>query len=122
MNKIEIIKQLQKMPENARVIWMLEQVALDEMGLTDEVSQLIKECKNEIITLRTSIENLQQENMEIFKNNCIMAKQIHIRTELEKIESEKARKKIKKLLLQYDKNVENLSLEQIDNIINEVNK
>ena len=95
-------------------------IALDEMGLTDEVSQLIKECKNEIITLRTSIENLQQENMEIFKNNCIMARQLYVNEKLMEVKSETKKDKLKKLLLQCDKNVVNLSLEQIDRIIGEV--
>ena len=96
------------------------QIDLDEMGLTDEVSKLIKECKNEIITLRNGIEDLRQENMEIFSDNCLMARQLYVNEKLMEVKSETKKDKLKKLLLQCDKNVVNLSLEQIDIIIGEV--
>lgn len=93
-------------------------ITLDEQGLTDEVRELVQECKDEIVFLRTGIENLQQENMEVFKDNCTMAKQLYINEKLLNIKSETKRKKIKKLLLQYDDDVKFIDQKQIDNIFN----
>ena len=64
-NYMDIINEIKK------------RIAIDENGLTKEVREVIQECKQEIITLKQGIEDLQQENLETFEACRIMSLQIH---------------------------------------------
>ena len=107
-NYMDIINEIKK------------RIVIDENGLTTEVKEVIVECKNEIINLRESIEKLQNENLEIIRDNCTMAKQLHVNNLLMDVKDSKSRKKIKKLLLQYDTDMKYLDQNAIDNIFNVV--
>ena len=93
-------------------------IAIDENGLTPEVKEVIQECKQEIITLRKSISDLQQENLEIFEACRIMALQIHINYRLMEVKDNAKRNKIKSLLLTTDEDIKFMDVEKIDNMFN----
>ncbi len=95
-------------------------ITLDKNGLTDEVRELIFECKEEIESLRKSISDLQDENMKIFEDNCTMARQLYVNEKLSEVKSETKKDKLKKLLLSSDEDVKYLDQNNIDRIFGEV--
>ncbi len=102
-NYMDIINEIKK------------RIAIDENGLTKEVKKVIQECKQEIITLRTGIEDLQQENLETFEACRIMALQIHINYKLIEVKDDAKRNKIKALLLSSDEDIKFMDVEKVDN-------
>jgi hypothetical protein len=90
-------------------------------GLLDkEVKALLKEAAIEIRKLRTDTNKLIDENLEYKNYAGIMAMQLYVNFELLKVKSEKARKKIKQLLLTSDDDVKYFDKEDIDRIIMEI--
>lgn len=86
----------------------------------NEVINLIKECKEEIISLRTGIDLIKNETKNIYKDCIIMAKQLHVNNLLMQVKSKKARKQIKKLLLSRDGDVSFIDRKHIDSFFNVV--
>ncbi len=109
--KVDRLEQYQGLIDEIRA-----RITLDEQGLTGEVREIVQECKNEIVSLRTSIEDLQQENMKIFEDNCTMARQLYVNEKLQEIKSDAVKQKIMKLLLSSDADMKFMDLEQIDNM------
>ncbi len=91
-------------------------ITLDENGFTDEVREVMAEAKQEIVSLRKSISDLQQENMKIFEDNCIMARQLYVNERLMEVKSETKKEKIKRLFFSGNTDFKSLKQEQIDNV------
>ena len=82
----------------------------------NEVINLIKECKEEILQTREYIRIMKKENQDIFEDNTIMAKQLYVCERLQDINSKAVKEKIKSILLSSDADVRFIDLEYIDNI------
>lgn len=95
-------------------------LSVDEGLLDEEVKNLLTDAKNEIIKIRSDMNTLIGENLEIKENCIIMAKQLYINEQLLKVKSKKARKQIKKLLLSCDGDVSFIDRKHIDNFFNVV--
>jgi len=82
----------------------------------NEVINLIKECREEILQTREYIRIMEKENQDIFEDNTIMAKQLYVCERLQDINSDVVKEKIKSILLSSDADMKFMDLEQIDNI------
>jgi len=99
---------------------MKKRLAIDQGTLDEEVLNLLTEIKQEIISLRTGINKLQDDNLK-YKNYCgIMARQLYVNYRMLDIKSDEAEDKIKRLLLSSDDDVINYDQADLDRIIKEI--
>ena len=91
-------------------------MTVDAGLLDDEIKSLLKECKQEILTLKQNISDLQQDNLETFEACRIMSLQIHTNYRLMEIKDDVKREKLKKLLLTTDADMLYMDVDKVDNM------